>query len=230
MEPVTDMLSAGVERASTALRVNEIYESVQGESTWAGLRCIFVRLARCHLRCVWCDTAYAFHGGDALSIKEIVEKCREMDCSLVEITGGEPLVQPGCADLAQALLDEGHTVLVETSGTLPIAGLPPASIKIMDLKCPGSGESDKNHWANIEALSGRDEVKFVIADRADYEWAKGVVADYRLDKRCNAVLFSPVHGSVDPKDLAQWIIEDGLNVRLQLQLHKYVWPPDERGV
>jgi 7-carboxy-7-deazaguanine synthase len=212
------------------LRVTEIYKSVQGESTWAGLPCIFVRLARCHLRCVWCDTAYAFYGGEKVAIVEIVRQCRAMQCGLVEITGGEPLVQPACVDLAQALLDEGFTVLIETSGSLPIDVLPDAVIKIMDLKCPDSGESEKNHWPNIEALSPRDEVKFVIASRRDYEWARDVTREHDLPSRCNAVLFSPVFGKIAPADLVRWILEDGLDVRFQLQLHKFIWPPDERGV
>lgn len=212
------------------LRVTEIYKSVQGESTWAGLPCVFVRLARCHLRCVWCDTAYAFYGGENVSIADIVAKCREQGGNLIEITGGEPLVQPACVDLAQALLDEGFTVLIETSGSLPIDVLPDAVITIMDLKCPDSGECDKNHWPNIEALSPRDEVKFVIASRRDYEWARDVTRERDLAARCNAVLFSPVFGSVLPADLVQWILEDGLEVRFQLQLHKFVWPPEQRGV
>ncbi len=217
-------------RAGKALRVTEIYKSIQGESTWVGLPCIFVRLARCHLRCVWCDTAYAFYGGEKVAISEIVAKCGEMACGLVEITGGEPLVQAECADLAQALLDRDYTVLVETSGTLPIDVLPPETIKIMDLKCPDSGECDKNHWPNIEALSERDEVKFVLASRRDYEWARDTAHHYDLPRRCNAVLFSPVFGDVDPAEIVRWILEDGLHVRFQLQLHKFIWPPETKGV
>lgn len=212
------------------LRVTEIYRSVQGESTWAGLPCIFVRLARCHLRCVWCDTAYAFYGGQNLAVTEIVRKCRQFGGQLVEITGGEPLVQPACADLARALLHAGFTVLIETSGSLPIDALPPAVIKIMDLKCPDSGECGKNHWPNLAALSPRDEVKFVIASRRDYEWARDRTRENNLTARCNAVLFSPVFGQVAPVDLARWILDDRLDVRLQLQLHKFIWPPEERGV
>ncbi len=212
------------------LRVTEIYKSVQGESTWAGLPCVFVRLARCHLRCVWCDTAYAFYGGDNVSIAEIVGQCREMHCDLVEITGGEPLVQPACKDLAQALLDVGLTVLIETSGSLPIDVLPGPVVKIMDLKCPDSGECEKNHWPNIDALSARDEVKFVIASRRDYEWARDTTRKHDLGSKCNAVLFSPVFGRIAPADLVRWILEDDLEVRFQLQLHKFIWPPDERGV
>jgi len=212
------------------LRLTEIYKSVQGESTWAGLPCVFVRLARCHLRCVWCDTAYAFYGGDPVAIEDIVSKCKEMNCALIEITGGEPLVQAGCAELAQALLGEGFTVLIETSGSLPIDVLPVEVIKIMDLKCPDSGECEKNHWPNIAALSPRDEVKFVIASRRDYEWARDTTHEHDLVSRCNAVLFSPVFGSVAPADLVQWILADNLDVRFQLQLHKFIWPPEQRGV
>jgi len=212
------------------LRVTEIYKSVQGESTWAGLPCIFVRLARCNLRCVWCDTAYAFYGGDNVSIGDIVAKCREFGGGLVEITGGEPLVQRDCPALALALLDAGMTVLIETSGSLPIDVLPAEVIRIMDLKCPDSGECEKNFWPNIEALNPRDEVKFVIASRRDYEWARDTVHRYNLGRRCHAVLFSPVFNAIEAADLVRWILEDQLDVRFQLQLHKFVWPPAQRGV
>lgn len=219
-----------LDKRRQTLRVTEIYKSIQGESTWAGLPCIFVRLARCHLRCVWCDTAYAFYGGENVPIAEIVGQCAAMKCSLVEITGGEPLVQAGCVDLAQALLDKGFTVLIETSGSLPIDVLPAAVIKIMDLKCPDSGECEKNHWPNLDALSMHDEVKFVIASRRDYEWARDVTRERAIVDRCKAVLFSPVFGSVAPADLVKWILEDDLDVRFQLQLHKFIWPPEQRGV
>lgn len=212
------------------LRITEIYKSIQGESTWAGLPCIFVRLTRCNLRCVWCDTAYAFHGGEDKTIGDVVEQCRALDCPLVEITGGEPLAQEACTDLAQALLDAGFTVLIETSGSLPIDVLPAGVIRIMDLKCPDSGECDKNHWPNIETLNGRDEVKFVIASRRDYEWARDHTRQHDLARRCHAVLFSPVFGAIDAADLVQWILDDKLPVRFQLQLHKFIWPPAARGV
>ncbi len=217
-------------RLDNTLRVTEIFKSIQGESTWAGMPCVFVRLARCPLRCVWCDTDYAFRGGDPMAIGGIVAQCQELAGSLVEITGGEPLVQKDCAVLASCLLEEGWTVLVETSGSLPIDALPTGAIKIMDLKCPGSGECAKNHWPNIDALSPRDEVKFVLASRGDYEWSRDVVRKYALAERCNAVLFSTVSGVLDPKPVAEWILADGLDVRLQLQMHKYVWPPGQRGV
>lgn len=215
---------------SETLRVTEIYRSVQGESTWAGLPCTFVRLARCHLRCVWCDTAYAFYGGTKMSVGAIVDACRAWPMDLVEITGGEPLVQEECPALARALLDAGCTVLVETSGTLPIDVLPAEAIRIMDLKCPDSGECDKNDWSNIEALTPRDEVKFVIASRKDYEWARDTIREYGLNARCAAVLLSPVWGSVEPKQLVEWMLADELDARFQLQAHKVIWPPDERGV
>ena len=227
---MSKILPTDVAAVQKTVRLTEIYKSIQGESTWAGRPCIFIRFARCHLRCVWCDTSYAFYGGENVSIGEILAKCSEMDCSLVEITGGEPLVQPECIGLAAALLDAGYTVLVETSGTLPIGELPAGTIKIMDLKCPGSGECDKNDWSNIDALSAQDEVKFVIADRGDYEWSRQIVRTYALPGRCKAVLFSPVFGALEPVQLVQWILEDGLDVRFQLQLHKLIWPPEQKGV
>lgn len=214
----------------TSVTITEIYKSVQGESTWAGLPCIFVRLTGCHLRCVWCDTEYAFHGGMKLTLDEVVERCRHLVCPLVEITGGEPLLQPNCGPLAQQLLDNGFTVLCETSGALPIDRLPPAVIKIMDLKCPGSGECDKNDWNNMPLLTREDEVKFVIADRADYEWSREVVQRYDLPSHVKDVLFSPVFGSVDPRDLVEWILADQLPVRFQLQMHKFIWAPETKGV
>lgn len=214
----------------TTILVTEIYRSVQGESTWAGRPCTFIRLTGCNLRCVWCDTEYAFHHGDNMTIAEVLEECRRLGCPLVEITGGEPLLQKGCPALAEALLAEGYTVLCETSGSLPIAALPREVIKVMDLKCPGSGESDMNDWANLDALSPRDEVKFVISDRDDYEWSRDVLRAHNLAARCNAVLFAPVFGVLDPRVLVEWLLEDGLDVRFQLQLHKFIWPPDQKGV
>lgn len=216
---------------SDTLRITEIYHSIQGESTWAGLPCTFVRLARCNLRCVWCDTTYSFYGGTPTSIDDIVAECDGYNCSLVEITGGEPLAQKdGCVDLCQRLIDQGYTVLIETSGSLPIAPLPAEVIKIMDLKCPDSGECDKNDYSNIEALSPDDEVKFVLASRRDYEWARDQIREYELAQRCKAVLFSPVFGSIEPKDIVDWITQDKLPVRFQLQMHKFIWPPDMKGV
>ena len=216
---------------SETLRITEIYHSIQGESTWAGLPCTFVRLARCNLRCVWCDTAYSFYGGTPTTIDDIMAQVDAFDCTLVEITGGEPLAQvDGCVELCHRLIDRGHTVLVETSGSLPIAPLPGGVITIMDLKCPDSGECDKNDYENIEYLSEHDEVKFVIASRRDYEWARDKQWEYTLALRCHAVLFSPVFGMIDPKDIINWMIEDNLLVRFQLQMHKFIWPPDMKGV
>lgn len=212
------------------LLITEIYHSIQGESTWAGLPCTFVRLARCNLRCTWCDTTYSFQGGDPMTIEEIVAQCEAYDCPLVEITGGEPLAQALCVPLSQALIEKGYTVLIETSGSLPIAPLPKEAIKIMDLKCPGSGECEKNDFSNIDALSPADEVKFVITDRVDYEWAKEQVVKHDLIRRCNAVLFSPVFSQIEPETIVNWITEDKLQVRFQLQMHKFIWPPDQKGV
>lgn len=218
------------EQLPGTLTVTEIFRSIQGESTWAGLPCVFVRLTGCNLRCVWCDTAYAFSGGTKMTVEDVVARVAELACPLVEITGGEPLLQEACPSLAEALLGRGLTVLCETSGALPIDRVPADVITIMDLKCPGSGESSKNDWGNVDRLSRRDEVKFVIADRADYEWSRDVVHRYGLPARCNAVLFAPVFGVLEARDLVQWILEDGLPVRFQPQLHKFVWPPDTRGV
>ncbi len=207
-----------------------MYASIQGESTWAGLPCVFVRLARCNLRCVWCDTAYSFRGGEEQTLADILSEVAAHGAPLVEITGGEPLVQQDCATLAELLLDAGHTVLVETSGSLPIDLLPAGAIRIMDLKCPGSGMSGQNDWDNVGRLNKRDEVKFVIAGRDDYEWRRDALRQHRLHERCHAVLFAPVFGGLDPRQLAEWMVEDRLPARLQLQLHKYIWPPDARGV
>lgn len=215
---------------SRTLKINEIFYSIQGESTWAGQPCVFVRLTGCPLRCSYCDTAFAYEDGDVMTIDDVVAGISRWSVRMIEITGGEPLAQPGCPELAQCLLDRGYRVLVETSGALPIAKLPSETIKIMDLKCPGSGMCEENDWSNIEALSARDEVKFVIGGREDYEWSREVVQRYNLPGRCREVLFSPVHGVLEPRRLAGWILEDELLVRLQLALHKYIWPPGQRGV
>lgn len=219
-------------RLAETLRITEIYCSVQGESTWAGLPCVFIRLARCNLRCRWCDTTFSFYGGTKRTLADILEETRGFGVPLVEITGGEPLAQAECIPLAELLLEAGHTVLIETSGSLPINTLPDAVVRIMDFKCPDSDMADRNDWSNVDYLRpDRDEVKFVIASRRDYEWSRDVVRRYNLAKRCKAVLFSPVFGEVDPKDIVDWMLADGLNdVRFQLQMHKFIWPPDERGV
>jgi 7-carboxy-7-deazaguanine synthase len=212
------------------LTVNEIFHSIQGESTHAGRPCVFVRLTACDLRCAWCDTPYAFYEGRKMAVDEVLDAVRAFDCSTVEITGGEPLLQADVYPLMQRLLDEGREVLLETGGHRSIANVPRAVARIVDVKCPASGESEKNHWPNLDLLTHRDEVKFVIQDRADYDFAKDVVARYDLPDRSRAVLFSPVHGVLDPKRLAEWILADRLRVRLQLQAHKYIWSPDTRGV
>lgn len=217
------------------LRVTEIFHSIQGESTWAGMPCTFVRLTGCPLRCSWCDTAYAFHGGEKLSLDEIVARVQEIGTRLVELTGGEPLVHRGAFELATRLLDDGCTVLVETSGAVDIAPLDPRAHRIMDLKCPGSGESARNLWSNLDHLGGGDELKFVIADRADYEWAREVIHSRGLDRRLaagtlRAILVSPVWDAVDLQELAGWILEDHLPVRYQIQLHKVIWGANVPGV
>jgi 7-carboxy-7-deazaguanine synthase len=212
------------------LTVNEIFHSIQGESTHAGRPCVFVRLTACDLRCRWCDTPYAFHEGRKMSVDEVVADVEARGCDLVELTGGEPLLQPDVYPLMQRLLDAGKTVLIETGGHRSIAGVPEGVIRIMDIKCPGSAESAKNDWSNLAHLGARDEVKFVIADRADYEFAREVVQRERLLDRVNAVLFSPVHGELDPRELSAWVIADRLPVRVQLQMHKYIWSPTTRGV
>lgn len=218
-----------------SVRVTEIFHSIQGESTWAGLPCTFVRLTGCPLRCVWCDTAYAFHGGTRMSITEVLEAVAAKRCRLVEITGGEPLVQPGAATLASRLLDDGHTVLVETSGAVDVSVLDDRVHTIMDLKCPGSGEADRNLWANLDHLSERDEVKFVVSGRDDFDWAVDVIRRHGLDERVRAgtlgaLLVSPVWGLEEMEALAAAILGSGLPVRFQTQLHKHIWGPDRAGV
>jgi 7-carboxy-7-deazaguanine synthase len=212
------------------LTINEIFHSIQGESTHAGRPCVFVRLTACDLRCSWCDTPYAFHEGRRMSVDEVVARVDAVGCDVVEITGGEPLLQPDVYPLMHQLLDRGHTVMLETGGHRSIAKVPRAVIRIVDVKCPGSGESERNDWSNLDLLSVTDEVKFVLKDREDYEFAKDVVAKHRLIGRCAAVLMSPVHGVLAPSDLAAWILEDRLAVRLQLQTHKYIWSPNTRAV
>ena len=232
---MTDQLERAGGRAPESVRVTEIFHSIQGESTWAGLPCTFVRLTGCPLRCVWCDTAYAFHGGTRMSIAEVVDSVAAEACGLVEITGGEPLVQPGAAALAARLLDEGYTVLVETSGAVDVSVLDDRVHTIMDLKCPGSGEADRNLWANLDHLSGRDEVKFVVSGGEDFEWAARVIRRHGLDERVRAVtlgalLVSPVWGLEGMEELAASILASRLPIRFQTQLHKHIWGPDRPGV
>jgi 7-carboxy-7-deazaguanine synthase len=220
---------------SDFLRITEIFYSIQGESTWAGLPCTFVRLTGCPLRCSWCDTAYAFHGGERKTFDEILGEVASHPTKLVEITGGEPLSHPGSLRLADLLLEAGYTVLVETSGAFDVSGLDTRVHKIMDLKCPGSGEEHRNLWANLDHLTERDEVKFVVKDRADYEWARDAIRHRGLGTRVQegtlrALLVSPVWGQIDLESLAGWALEDGLPVRFQVQLHKLIWGPDRIGV
>ena len=212
------------------LTVNEIFYSIQGESTRAGRPCVFVRLTACDLRCSWCDTEYAFYEGRKMSVDEVVAEVDRHNCSLVEITGGEPLLQEDIYPLMDRLLAHGRTVMLETGGHRPIARVPAEVHKIVDVKCPGSGEADKNDWDNLSRLGPHDEVKFVVKDRADYEFARDVIARCDLPTRAAEVLVSPVHGVLDPKTLSEWMLADHLPARLQLQIHKYIWPPETRGV
>ena len=217
------------EREKT-LTINEIYYSIQGESTWAGWPCVFVRLTFCNLRCNYCDTEYAFYEGIKRRLDEILDAVAEYRCPLVEITGGEPLLQKSVQPLMSMLCDSGYTVLLETSGAHDISKVDPRVHRIMDLKTPGSGEVDKNLWSNIEHLNARDEVKFVMGSREDYEWSRDKVQRYDLPSRCRAVLFSPIFGRIDPREIVEWILADKLNVRFQLQMHKFIWSPTRRGV
>lgn len=212
------------------LTINEIFHSIQGESTFAGRPCVFVRLTACDLRCRWCDTAYAFHEGRRLSIDEVMAEVDRFDCPLVELTGGEPLLQPDVYPLMERLLASRRTVLLETGGHRSIADVPAGVIRIVDVKCPGSGEAERNDWENLSRVGPADQVKFVIRDRVDYDFAKDVLMRTRVAGRVAAVHFSPVHGALEPQTLAGWILEEALPVRLQLQVHKYIWGADVRGV
>jgi 7-carboxy-7-deazaguanine synthase len=213
-----------------SLRVTEIFYSIQGESTRAGLPCVFVRLTGCPMRCVWCDTDYAFEGGTSMEIDEVVASVGRFPCGLVEVTGGEPLAQKESRDLISRLCDRGRTVLIETGGGVTIEGVDPRAIVILDIKCPESGESGSNLWANLDHLKeGIDEVKFVIASRRDFDWASRILRERGLAGR-HEVLFSPVFGSVEPRELAAWILEDQAPVRMQVQLHKVIWGPEARGL
>jgi 7-carboxy-7-deazaguanine synthase len=212
------------------LTINEIFHSIQGESTHTGRPCVFVRLTACDLRCSWCDTPYAFHEGRKMTVEQVLAEVSAYDCRVVEITGGEPLLQADVYPLMEQLLERGHTVMLETGGHRSIASVPSGVIRIVDVKCPGSGEADKNDWSNLDLLTPTDEVKFVIRDRADYEFARRIVGERGLIERTAAVLFSPVHAVLPARDLAAWILEDRLAVRLQLQAHKYIWGANARGV
>jgi 7-carboxy-7-deazaguanine synthase len=210
--------------------VKEIYLSLQGESSHAGILCAFVRLTGCHLRCTYCDSEFAFRGGARLSNDVVVKKVAELGAKKVEVTGGEPLLQPGVYPLMEKLLAAGHEVLLETSGAIDVRFVPPAVRKIVDLKTPSSGESDRNDLRIFDSMNANDELKLVIGSRADYEWAKRMMREHRLTERPFGLLFSTVFGKLEPRALAEWIVEDKLPVRFQLQLHKYLWDPNERGV
>lgn len=213
------------------MRITEIFYSIQGESSYAGLPCVFVRLTWCNLRCSWCDSEYTFTGGTEMSVDDVLEQVRGYGCNLVEVTGGEPLVQKReCCELVKRLCDEGFTVLIETGGGLDTSVLDSRVIKILDVKCPGSGEAGRNFWPNLEMLNPRDEIKFVIADRADFNFALEVIEKYNLNQRQPHLLFSPVWGSVELRDLADWVLRSKIHARMQLQLHKYIWGPDTKGV
>jgi 7-carboxy-7-deazaguanine synthase len=212
------------------LLIHEIYRSVQGESTFAGLPCVFIRTAVCDLRCSWCDTPHAFNQGERLARPEVLKRALAFDCPLVELTGGEPLLQPDVLPLMAELSDAGRTVLLETSGAHDVGGVDPRVHIIMDLKCPDSGESQRNRWSNLEVLKPSDQIKFVIASRDDWEWAASAIREHRLEERFTC-LVSTVPGSASPRELAEWLLESGLNrTRLQVQLHKVIWDPSTRGV
>lgn len=213
------------------MRITEIFFSIQGESTYAGRPCVFVRTTGCNLRCTWCDTEYSFYGGEDRSVEEIVAEVERLGagCRLVELTGGEPLLQHEIGELADRLLSSGYTVLCETSGSIPVDRVPAEVVKITDFKCPGSGEVDKNDWTNLTLLDpARDEIKFVITDRDDYDWAVTQLRDRSLDRFI--VHFSPEFEAMNRRTLAEWVLADGLPVRVQLQLHKFIWDPARRGV
>ncbi|MEP6637277.1 MAG: radical SAM protein [Acidobacteriota bacterium] len=213
------------------LRVTEIFQSIQGESTYAGRPCAFVRLTGCPMRCVWCDSEYTFTGGEQISIEDVMSQVRSFGTALVEVTGGEPLAQPEAFTLIKTLCDEGYEVLVETGGYISTEALDERANVILDVKCPASGEESRNHWPNLEVLrAAQDEVKFVVANRGDWDYARDVIERWQLERRSRAVLISPVWAVIDLQELAGWIATSGLNVRMQLQMHKYIWGAQARGV
>jgi 7-carboxy-7-deazaguanine synthase len=212
------------------LVIHEIYASIQGESTFAGLPCTFVRTTGCNLRCTWCDTPQAFYGGTRMRRDEVLARALATGTPLVELTGGEPLLQPGVIPLLRALCDAGRTVLIETSGEADVSNVDPRVHKIMDLKAPASGESHRNRWSNLEHITPRDEIKFVLADRTDYEWMRGVIRERDLPSRTPNLLASTVFGKLAARALVAWVLEDALPVRVQLQMHKYIWSPETQGV
>jgi len=212
-----------------SLKINEIYYSVQGESTHAGRPCIFIRLTYCNLRCSYCDTEYAFYDGKDMEITDIMSEIKRWDCNLVEVTGGEPLFQDECIDLLNELVNSNYEVMLETGGSLSISDVPKKVVKIVDFKCPSSGMVKKNLWSIVDDLQAHDEVKFVIGNREDFDWAKDRITEYSLDKICT-LLFSPTFGEIDPQQIVEWILDETLPVRMQLQMHKMIWSPEEKGV
>ena len=212
-----------------ALKINEIYYSVQGESTHAGRPCIFIRLTYCNLRCSYCDTEYAFYEGKDMEIAHIMSEIKQWDCNLVEVTGGEPLFQDECIDLLNELVNSNYEVMLETGGSLSISDVPKKVVKIVDFKCPSSGMVKKNLWSIVDDLQAHDEVKFVIGNREDFDWAKDRITEYSMDKICT-LLFSPTFGEINPQQIVEWILAENLPVRMQLQMHKMIWSPEEKGV
>ena len=212
-----------------SLKINEIYYSVQGESTHAGRPCIFIRLTYCNLRCSYCDTEYAFYDGKDMEITDIMSEIKRWDCNLVEVTGGEPLFQDECIDLLNELVNSNYEVMLETGGSLSISDVPKKVVKIVDFKCPSSGMVKKNLWSIVDDLQAHDEVKFVIGNREDFDWAKDRITEYSLNKICT-LLFSPTFGEIDPQQIVEWILDENLPVRMQQQMHKMIWSPEEKGV
>ena len=212
-----------------SLKVNEIYYSIQGESTHVGRPCIFIRLTYCNLRCTYCDTEYAFYEGEDIKISEIMTKINQWNCNLVEVTGGEPLFQDKCIDLLNELIDQKYEVMLETGGSLPLTAVPKDVIRIVDFKCPSSGMEKKNLWSIVNDLQPHDEVKFVIGNREDFNWAGKMINDYSLNEKCT-ILFSPTFGEIEPYLIVEWILEKNFPVRMQLQMHKQIWAPDEKNV
>ena len=212
-----------------ALKINEIYYSVQGESTHAGRPCVFIRLTYCNLRCTYCDSEYAFYEGKEMEITHIMNEIKQWDCNLVEVTGGEPLFQDKCINLLNELVNSNYEVMLETGGSLSISDVPKKVIKIVDFKCPSSAMEKKNLWSIVDDLQPHDEVKFVIGNREDFDWAKDRIAEYSLDKICT-LLFSPTFEKIDPQLIVEWILVENLPVRMQMQMHKMIWSPDKQGV
>ena len=212
-----------------SLKINEIYYSVQGESTHSGCPCIFIRLTYCNLRCSYCDTEYAFYDGKDMEITDIMIEIKRWDCNLVEVTGGEPLFQDECINLLNELVNSNYEVMLETGGSLSISDVPKIVVKIVDFKCPSSGMVKKNLWSIVDDLQAHDEVKFVIGNREDFDWAKDRITEYSMDKICT-LLFSPTFGEINPQQIVEWILAENLPVRMQLQMHKMIWSPEEKGV